>query len=197
VLHGFRHAAKITLADLMHLSLAVSDNDATNVVLSFVGLDKVNALAEELGLPATRMRRRMMDFEARAAGRENTTSPRDMVNLLTELARGPRLSAAVREPILASLEKTEHLGGVARYLPADAVYAGKLGDDMPDGRYVHDCSLVRRGGATLAIAVMTDGGEGYEAVSRLGAALVAQLTEGAAGEVPPSASAPATPAPPA
>ena len=58
----------------VHLSLAVSDNDATNIVLSFVGLDKVNALAEELGLPATRMRRRMMDVEAREAGRENTTS---------------------------------------------------------------------------------------------------------------------------
>jgi beta-lactamase class A len=187
VLHGFRHAAKITLADLMHLSLAVSDNDATNVVLSFVGLDKVNALAEDLGLPATRMRRRMMDAEAREAGHDNTTSPRDMVDLLTELARGPRLSAAVREPILASLEKTEHLGGVARYLPADAVYAGKLGDDMPDGRYVHDCCLVRRGAATLALAIMTDGGEGYDAVSRLGAALVVQLTGGRAEEVPPAA----------
>ena len=104
----------------------MSDNDATNVVLSFVGLDRVNALAEELGLPATRMRRRMMDAEARESGRDNTTSPRDMVDLLAELAQGPRLSAAVREPILASLEKTEHLGGVARYLPADAVYAGKL-----------------------------------------------------------------------
>lgn len=177
VLHGFRHAAKITLADLVHLSLAVSDNDATNVVLSFVGFDKVNALAEELELRATRMRRAMMDVEARETGRDNTTSPRDMAALLTELARGPRLSAAVREPIVASLEKTEHLGGVARYLPAGAVYAGKLGDDMPDGRYVHDCCLVRYRGRTLALAIMSDEGEGYEAVSRLGAALVDSLLE--------------------
>jgi beta-lactamase class A len=185
VLHGFRHTATIALADLIHLSLAVSDNDATNMVLGVVGLERVNALADELGLPATRMRRAMMDVAAREAGRENTTSPRDMADLLTELARGPRLSAAVREPIVASLEKTEHFGGVARYLPPDAVYAGKLGDDMPDGRYVHDCSLVRRGATTLAVAIMSDGGEGYETVSRLGAALVAALTEGTAdGAVP-------------
>lgn len=176
VLHGFRHAAKITLADLVHLSLAVSDNDATNVVLSFVGMDRANALAEELGLAATRLRRAMMDAEARASGRDNTTSPRDMATLLGELAQGPRLSAAVRDPVVASLEKTEHLAGVARYLPADAVYAGKLGDDMPEGRHFHDCCLVRRGGATLALAVMSDGGEGCEAVSRLGAALVAALS---------------------
>ena len=187
VLHGFRHAAQIALADLTHLSLAVSDNDATNIVLSFVGFRRVNALAEELGLPATRMRRAMMDAEARAAGRDNTTSARDMVALLTELAQGPRLSAAVRQPVVAALEKTEHLGGIARYLPADAAYAGKCGDDMPDGRYVHDCGLVRRGPTTVALAVMTDGGEGYEAVSRLGAALVAGLTEGPpVGGTPPA-----------
>jgi len=180
VLHGFRHAAKITLADLMHLSLAVSDNDATNVVLSFVGFERVNAVAEELQLPATRMRRAMMDAAARESGRDNTTSARDMVALLTELAQGARLSAAVREPILASLEKTEHLGGIARYLPHDAVYAGKVGDDMPDGRYTHDCCLVRRGETMVAMAILTDGGEGYEAVSRLGAALVARLTAAAA-----------------
>jgi beta-lactamase class A len=187
VLHGFRHAAKLTLADLMHLSLAVSDNDATNVVLSLVGFKRVNALADELGLRATRMRRAMMDAEARTAGRDNTTSARDMVALLTELAQGPRLSAAVRAPIVTSLEKTEHLGGVARYLPADAVYAGKLGDDMPDGRFTHDCCLVRSGGSTVALAILTDGGEGYEAVSRLGAALVAGLREGPASAGPPSA----------
>jgi beta-lactamase class A len=176
VLHAFRHAAKLTLADLMHLSLAVSDNDATNVVLSFVGFERVNAVADELGLPATRMRRAMMDAEARAAGHDNTTSARDMAAVLTELAQGPRLSAAVRAPIVASLEKTEHLGGVARYLPADAVYAGKLGDDMPDGRFTHDCCLVRRGESTVVLAILTDGGEGYEAVSRLGAALGTRLT---------------------
>ena len=48
---------------------------------------------------------------------------------------------------------------------------------MPDGRYTHDCCLVRRGESTVALAILTDGGEGYEAVSRLGAALVVKLTE--------------------
>lgn len=30
VLRGFRHAAELSLADLLHLALAVSDNDATS-----------------------------------------------------------------------------------------------------------------------------------------------------------------------
>ena len=186
VLHGFKHAARLTLADCVHLSLAVSDNDATNIVASFVKLERVNALAEELGLTATHMRRRMMDLKAREEGVDNTTSAADMVALLEELAMGPRLSAAVREPILASLAKTEHHDGVARYLPAEAVYMGKIGDDQPEGQYAHDCCLVGHGSRLVALSILTDGHEGYEAVSRLGAALFAALAgdnEGAAPAV--------------
>ena len=53
MLRGFRHATKLALADYAHLMLAVSDNEATNVVAGFVGLDRVNDLAAELGLPQT------------------------------------------------------------------------------------------------------------------------------------------------
>jgi len=69
VLRGFRHAATLALADYAHLMLAVSDDDATNVVASFVGFDRVNDLAAELRLCQTVMRRLMMGAEAVAAGR--------------------------------------------------------------------------------------------------------------------------------
>jgi beta-lactamase class A len=182
VLHGFRYATRLTLADCVHLSLSVSDNDATNIVASVVKLERVNALAEELGLTATRMRRRMMDVKAREAGVDNTTSAADMVALLQELAMGPRLGATVRDPILASLAKTEHFDGIARYLPRDAVYMGKLGDDQPEGRFAHDCCLVGQGHRLAALAILTDCGEGYEAVSRLGAALFAAVGGGGASD---------------
>jgi beta-lactamase class A len=183
VLRGFRHAAKLSLADLLHLALAVSDNDATNIVLSYVGLDAVNDLAAGLGLEGTAMRRRMMDAGARDEGRENVTCARDLGRLMAALvgdAGGARdgtsaLSRLVRERVLRSLELTEHHDGLARYLPPVAVYAGKLGDDMPEGRYAHECCLVRQGDSRLAIVVMSDGGEGYEAVSRTGFALYQAL----------------------
>jgi beta-lactamase class A len=178
VLRGFRHAAKLTLADLVHLSLAVSDNDATNVVASFVGFARVNALAEELGLSETRMQRRMMDTAAAAEGRDNFTSAGDLAALLEELAVGERLGPAVSGPIWASLELQEHLDAIARYLPAGATYAGKSGDDAPEGRFTHDCALVREGDRRTVIAIMSDGGEGYEGVARLGAALYDALGAG-------------------
>jgi beta-lactamase class A len=175
VLRGFRHAARITLADLVHLSLAVSDNDAANIVLAFVGLEPVNDLAAELGLEDTAMRRRMMDAAARAEGRDNVTSARDLGLLFEELERGAVFSERVRAQVRASLAAQEHRDGIARYLPAEATYLGKVGDDAPEGRYAHDAALVVAPEARLVIVVMGDGIGGYEPVSRLGSSLYGAL----------------------
>ncbi len=175
VLRGFRHAARLALADYAHLMLAVSDNDASNIIAGFVGFDRVNDLAAELGLGQTAMRRLMMDFEAVAAGRENTTSAADLAALLEDLAEGRVLGPATAGPVWASLERQEHLDGIARYLPAAASYAGKCGDDSPVGRYAHDCALIREGDRRVVMAIMTDAAGGFEAVARTGAALYAAL----------------------
>ena len=177
-LRGFRHAAELALADYAHLMLAVSDNDATNIITSFVSFDRVNELAVGLGLRQTAMHRLMMDAEAVAAGRENHTSAADLAALLEELATGTILGPAVAGPVWASLERQEHLDGIARYLPASASYAGKCGDDSPAGRYAHDCALIREGERRVVMAVMTDGAGGFEAVSRTGVALFEALGQG-------------------
>lgn len=171
VLRGFRHAARITLGDLAHLSLAVSDNDATNIVLSFVGLEAVNDLASGLGLEDTTMQRSMMDTAARSEGRDNLTSARDLGLLFEEIEAGARLSEQVRKPVRASLGMQEHRDGIARYLPPEAEYYGKVGDDAPEGRYAHDAALVVAPEARLVIAVMGDGIGGFEPVARVGSAL--------------------------
>jgi beta-lactamase class A len=177
VLRGFRHAAKLALADYAHLMLVVSDNDATNIVASMVGLDKVDGLGAELGLKQTTMRRLMMDVKAASAGRDNLTSAADLAALLEELAVGDKLGPAVSGPIWASLEKQEHQDGIARYLPVKATYAGKCGDDSPVGRFAHDCALVREGDRRVVLALMTDGAGGFETVSRTGAALYEALRQ--------------------
>ena len=175
VLRGFRHATGITLADLTHLMLAVSDNDASNIVTGFVGLDQINRLAAELGLEHTAMRRLMMDAKAVEEGRENVTTAGDLARLLEELAEGDVVGPAVSGPIWASLEKQEHRDGIARYLPAGAAYAGKCGDDSPVSRHAHDCALIREGERRVVLAVMTCDAGGFEAVARTGAALYEAL----------------------
>jgi beta-lactamase class A len=178
VLRGFRHPARLALADCLHLALAVSDNDATNAVIAGVGFDRVNALAAELGLTHTTLRRQMMDWPAVAAGRDNLTCATDLAALLELLVTGdPRIGAAACERVLASLALQEHRDGLPRGLPEGATYAGKPGDDLPEGRFCHDCGVVRTpAGATLVLAVMSDGGGGYEAVAAAGRRLYDELT---------------------
>ena len=188
VLRGFRHAASLALADYVHLALAVSDNDATNVVLSYVGYERVAALADELELAGTALRRQMMDWDAAATGRDNVTCARDLTTLLELLERGdPRIGAESCARVLTSLSLQEHRDGLPRGLPADAAYAGKPGDDLPEGRFCHDCGLVRTpAGATLVLAVMTDGEGGYEAVSATARRLYDELAQRARSEATPA-----------
>ena len=182
VLHGFRHAASIALGDLVHLMLAVSDNEASNIVASAVGFARVNALAAELGMGSTVMARLMCDAQAVASGRDNYTCAADLATLVEELAGGERLSAGVRDSVRASLSLQEHLDGIARYLPPGAEYAGKCGDDSPAGRYAHDFGLVCGGGARAAVVVLSEDAGGFEAVARTGAALFGALSDAAGGE---------------
>jgi hypothetical protein len=120
----------------------------------------------------------MMDWEAAAAGRDNTTSARDLGGVLEALVTGDsRIGALACERVLASLALQEHLAGLPRGLPPGAHYAGKPGDDAPEGRFSHDCGIVTTpDGQTLVMAVLTDGEGGYEAVARRGRELYDELT---------------------
>lgn len=48
--------------------IRVSDNAATNVLISRLGMGRIDDLAYEIGLHRTTLRRKMMDFGARARG---------------------------------------------------------------------------------------------------------------------------------
>src|SRR5260370_18404748 len=76
---------RVTLRDLATMMVAVSDNSATNVLIDRVGMDKVIAMLDSLNLPHTRLRRKMMDLEAAKQGRENISTPREMMPLLGDL----------------------------------------------------------------------------------------------------------------
>src|SRR6267378_6350805 len=83
---------QITLRDLATMMVAVSDNSATNVLIDRVGMDNVNAMLDSLGLAHTRLRRKMMDLEAAKQGRENISTPREMMTLLEDIYKGKLLN---------------------------------------------------------------------------------------------------------
>ena len=117
---------KITLRDLATMMVAVSDNSATNVLIDRVGMEKVNAFLDSLGLTHTRLRRKMMDLKAAAEGRENISTPAEMMTLLEALYRGKVLNKEMTDDYFKVLA-THKDSWIPRDLPDDLKIADKPG----------------------------------------------------------------------
>ena len=118
---------RLTLRDLATMMVAVSDNSATNVLIGRVGMENVNAMLDSLGLHATRLRRQMMDLKAAGEGRENVSTPREMMTLLETIYTGKLLSKEMTADFLKMLS-THKESSMLQGLPDDAVAANKPGE---------------------------------------------------------------------
>lgn len=117
----------VTLRDLATMVMAVSDNSAANVLIDKVGMNHVNALMDSLGLPHTRLRRKMMDLKAAGEGRENISTPREMMRLLASLYQGKVLNKEMTEDFFKML--STHKGSdIPRDLPEGLKIANKSGE---------------------------------------------------------------------
>jgi beta-lactamase class A len=117
---------KITLRDLATMMVAVSDNSATNVLIDRVGMDNVNAFLDSQGLTRTRLHRKMMDVKAAAEGRENVSTPAEMMSLLESLYRGKILNKELTDDFFKVLS-TPKDSWMPRLLPDDLKIANKPG----------------------------------------------------------------------
>lgn len=147
----------LPLLDALRLMIALSDNDATNAVLDHARLlesGEVDRLLAEVPTRHTRLRRRMMDPAAAAAGRENETCPQDLVDLLVALREGRLLGPEQTTTALTILRQQQLVAGLPAYVPANVLVGSKTGD-LPGLRA--DLALMERGDRWAAVAVVVDG----------------------------------------
>jgi beta-lactamase class A len=117
---------RITLRDLATMMVAVSDNSATNVLIDRVGMPNVNTMLDSLGLTHTRLRRKMMDLQAAKEGRENISTPHEMMQLLDAIYRGEVLNKESTADFFKMLSTNKN-SWIPRDLPADLKVANKPG----------------------------------------------------------------------
>lgn len=141
----------LSLGDLAVLMIVLSDNTATNVLIDRLGMDKVNDFLKRQGLTETRLQRRMMDLDAQRAGRENLSTPREMVTLLELLYQGKLLDPAHTARVMEIL-KYRKSTPLRRGLPENVDLADKPGE-IEGVRC--DSGVVLLAGRPYAIAVMT------------------------------------------
>jgi beta-lactamase class A len=158
---------RITLRDLATMMVAVSDNAATNVLIDRVGMQNVNAMLDSLGLTHTRLRRKMMDLEAAKQGRENISTPREMMTLLDAIYHGKVLNKESTVDFFKVLS-TNKDSWIPRDLPADLKVANKPGA-LEAVR--NDSGIVFVDGRPYVICVMTgflrNERDGEEAISKI------------------------------
>lgn len=118
---------RVTLRDLATMMVAVSDNSATNVLIDRVGMQNVNSMLDSLGLSHTRLRRKMMDVEAARQGRENISTPREMMQLLDAIYHGKLLNKESTADFFKVLS-TNKDSFIPRDLPSDLKVANKPGE---------------------------------------------------------------------
>ena len=158
---------RITLRDLATMMVAVSDNSATNVLIDRVGMQNVNAMLDSLGLTHTRLRRKMMDLEAAKQGRENISTPREMMTLLDAIYHGKVLNKQSTDDFFKMLS-TNKSSFIPRDLPPDLKIANKPGE-LEAVR--NDSGIVFVEGRPYVICLMTaflrNEREGEEAISKV------------------------------
>jgi beta-lactamase class A len=158
---------RLTLRDLATMMVAVSDNSATNVLIDRVGMPNVNAMLDSLSLSHTRLRRKMMDLEAARQGRENISTPREMMTLLAAIYHDKLLNKASTADFFTVLG-TKKDSWIPRDLPAGVKIANKPGA-LEAVR--NDSGIVFVEGRPYVICVMTsflrDEREGEEAITKV------------------------------
>lgn len=186
---------RLSLRDLVELTVCVSDNVATNAILGRCGgASPVNAYLERLGLAETRLLG-PVDFAKIGSDVETgigISTPREQAALLAMLARDEILTPILCAYLRGALGRQHYLDQLPRWLGWNT-YAQYHGRDWPirvanktgelDGIRA-DAGLVSYGGRTVALAIFTDQGrdlretvdaEGALAVAECSAALCARL----------------------
>ena len=143
-----------TLKELATLMIIVSDNQATNILIDFLGMENINQLGKELRLKKTFLGRKMMDIEVRKKGYDNYTCADDISSLLKLIYQEKLINEEASQLMLDILLRQQQGERLQRYLPSDIKIAHKCGDL---DNLENDGGIIWLGNKTYILVVLTSG----------------------------------------
>ena len=151
-----RVGGKASIRELVELMETVSSNLATNLLIAQVGAPRANATAHELGADSILVLRGVEDGKAYRAGRNNTTTARDLGVLMAAIAQNRAASPAACREMLEILGRQHFNEGIPAGLPTGTRVYHKTGWV---GKVVyHDAAIVERADGRRYVLVVTTGG---------------------------------------
>jgi len=82
--------ARFRVRELLIPMIQLSDNTASNYLMTFFGFDTINAVGRRAGMLSTKLARHFLDYSAIVHHNDNVTTPADMATLLYKIAHGAR-----------------------------------------------------------------------------------------------------------
>jgi beta-lactamase class A len=141
-----------TVQELIGLMIDDSDNTATNMLTSMLGINYLNSVFDRLGLKNTNLSRRVADFESRDRGIENYTTAQDIGGLLEQIYRRNLISQRLSNKCLKVLKMQRVRDRIPKYLPANTPVAHKTGLER---NVCHDAGIVFGRQGDLLVCVLT------------------------------------------
>ena len=126
ILGGYATGSQLSLRQILKLMITHSDNTATNMAISRLGMDTINEYIARNGYNDTILQRKMMDMDAIYAGRENYTSAKDLGDFFLRLYKHECISYDYDEIMLDFLKAQTDDECLNTALP-DKVIAHKTG----------------------------------------------------------------------
>ncbi|MDQ2712952.1 MAG: class A beta-lactamase-related serine hydrolase, partial [Acidobacteriota bacterium] len=143
ILQDLSSGDELPIRDMIDLMIVLSDNTATNLILTRIGGNAVNTRMASLGLTQTRVMRKILGdrnqlkphpegITDEGAKSENKiwgigrSSPKEMVMLLEMIYRGKLVSKPASDEMLAILKRQRDHGSIGRDMK-DVTIANKTG----------------------------------------------------------------------
>lgn len=145
---------QITLKDAATLMMVVSDNVATNLLIDLLCMEMIQNSIDKLGLENTKLQRKMMDLESAKSGRENVSTPYDMMITFEKIAGTEIPDTNTRAMILDILSRTQTEPGLRMVIPESVTIEHKTGEIFD---VCNDVGIVRLPRDPFVICVMTKG----------------------------------------
>ncbi len=152
VLKLLHDGAEFTVLDLITLMIVISDNTATNMLIDRFGVSSCNERMRSLGLRGTVFARKMYDWEAANAGRENLCTAHDMAALLSIMADGRIPSKSTSTEMLDIMARQQYREKIPLLLPEGTRVANKTGS--LDG-VTHDVGVVYGPSGPYVLSILT------------------------------------------
>lgn len=118
---------KLTYNYLAQKMISVSDNTATNILINKIGAEKIQNDIDAWNLTKTKLNRKMMDFEAIKAGKQNFTTCEDMNGLLINLLNQQLLSKKSAKKAMEILFACDDRTTIPRNIPVNIPIVHKTG----------------------------------------------------------------------